>query len=345
MKKEIRKEKDTAAENASPAAQSDIKEKMSENEGKVGGMLHDARLKKGLKIEDIAKELYIRPAYLEAIESSNYDEIPEPPYGVGFIRTYAEFLGLNSARVVQLFKEETDANAQADDLYVLEPQAEATVPNKKYLLISLAAVALLYAAWFAYNESQHAVVEEPVAEEVLTDVSAPADDFPLQVEDFATLDETVPPADENEIAVVDVTTAAPVESSPQVTVSEASFVEPETPAVQPETPAVETPVPAEAAQPAAEAEKAPVVDTKAGSRVLLKINKETWVEVKDQDKLWISKVLQPGDTYKVPAGSGKILSVGRVDAVEVLIDGKVVPVVSAAKKTGIALDKFLDANH
>lgn len=333
MKKEIRKEKDTAAENASPAAQSDVKEKMSENEGKVGGMLHDARLKKGLKIEDIAKELYIRPAYLEAIESSNYDEIPEPPYGVGFIRTYAEFLGLNSARVVQLFKEETDANAQADDLYVLEPQAEATVPNKKYLLISLAAVALLYAAWFAYNESQNAVVEEPVAEEVLTDVSAPADDFPLQVEDFATLDETVPPADENEIAVVDVTTAAPVESSPQVTVSEASFVEPETPA------------PAEAAQPAAEVEKAPVVDTKAGSRVLLKINKETWVEVKDQDKLWISKVLQPGDTYKVPAGSGKILSVGRVDAVEVLIDGKVVPVVSAAKKTGIALDKFLDANH
>ena len=60
MKKEIRKEKDTAAENASPAAQSDVKEKMSENEGKVGGMLHDARLKKGLKIEDIAKELYIR---------------------------------------------------------------------------------------------------------------------------------------------------------------------------------------------------------------------------------------------------------------------------------------------
>ena len=151
MKKEIRKEKDTAAENASPAAQSDVKEKMSENEGKVGGMLHDARLKKGLKIEDIAKELYIRPAYLEAIESSNYDEIPEPPYGVGFIRTYAEFLGLNSARVVQLFKEETDANAQADDLYVLEPQAEATVPNKKYLLISLAAVALLYAACLLYT--------------------------------------------------------------------------------------------------------------------------------------------------------------------------------------------------
>lgn len=61
MKKEIRKEKDTAAENASPAAQSDVKEKMSENEGKVGGMLHDARLKKALKSKILPKSfIFVR---------------------------------------------------------------------------------------------------------------------------------------------------------------------------------------------------------------------------------------------------------------------------------------------
>ena len=111
MKKEITKEQSTAA------AQ-DVKENLSDNEGKVGGMLHDARVKKGYKIADIAKELYIRASYLEAIENSCYEDIPEPPYGVGFIRSYAEFLGLNSARIVQLFKEETDANAKADNVYV-----------------------------------------------------------------------------------------------------------------------------------------------------------------------------------------------------------------------------------
>ena len=85
--------------------------------------------------------------------------------------------------------------------------------------------------------------------------------------------------------------------------------------------------------------------SKADARVVLKINQETWVEVKDKDKLWISKVLQPGEVYKVPSGEGKILSVGRANAVDVVIDGKIVPVVTAEKKIGIALDKYLEANH
>lgn len=336
MKKETTKDEIAAEEKPQTVVQPQIKEKMSENEGKVGGMLHDARLKKGLKIADIAKELYIRPAYLEAIESSNYDEIPEPPYGVGFIRSYAEFLGLNSSRVVQLFKEETDANSKAGDVYVLEPQAEATVPNKKYLLVSLGAVIALYLAWFAYNESQN--TEEPLADEtVAVDTVSQADEFPLHVEDFATIDETVAPAEAEQITVIDAT-AVPVTTTPQVIVNEGSFVEPEVVVEAKKTPAVES-----VAIP--DAEKLTTADSKTGSRISLQVKKETWVEVKDKDKLWISKVLQPGDVYKIPAGSGKILSVGRYDGVDVLIDGKVIPVVTATKKTGIALDKYLEANH
>lgn len=338
MKKEMTKDEPVAEKKPQAAAQPELKEKMSENEGKVGGMLHDARLKKGLKIADIAKELYIRPAYLEAIESSNYDEIPEPPYGIGFIRSYAEFLGLNSSRIVQLFKEETDANSKADDVYVLEPQAEATVPNKKYLLVSLGAIAALYLAWFAYNESQNIDVEQNAEEAVVTDISAPVDDFPLQVEDFATVDETVPAAGTEQITVID-TTAAPVSATPQVVVNEGNFVEP-APAAEPAQTVVAEPVVVQDAK----ADKT-VGDSKSGARIVLKVNKETWIEVKDKDKLWISKVLQPGDTYKIPAGSGKILSVGRYDGIEVLVDGKVMPVVTASKKTGIELDKYLEANH
>ncbi len=337
MKKETTKGAEVAEEKMAAAAQ-DIKENLSGNEGKVGGMLHDARVKKGYKIADIAKELYIRASYLEAIENSCYEDIPEPPYGVGFIRSYAEFLGLNSARIVQLFKEETDANAKADNVYVLEPQSEATVPNKKYLLISMLAIIALYVGWLAYSESQN-TVEEPVVEEELVVDNAPADSFPLQVEDFATLDETAPAPEDGRMVIIDTTTAAPVENVPQVIVNEGNFVEPSPAAPAEEVPAAGEPV-AEISEPAA----APA-DVKADARVVLKINQETWVEVKDKDKLWISKVLQPGDVYKIPAGEGKILSVGRVGAVEVVIDGKVVPVVTSEKKIGIALDKYLEANH
>lgn len=336
MKKETLNEQVSETENKSLPANED---------GKVGGMLKEARMKKGLKIADIAKELCIRGAYLEAIESSNYDEIPEHPYGVGFIRTYAEFLGLNSARIVQLFKEETDASSRPEDVYVLEPQAEATVPGKKYILISLGAILLLYLAWFAYKESLENEAAPVVEQEDVVAETADRSDFPLQVEDFATIDETAEPVGEK-VVVID-TTAAPSGETGQIIVNEGNFVEPaaEAPAVQPV--ADEAPA-AEAAEPAVEepaAVEAPKVNIKPGSRVLIKVNKETWVEVKDQNKLWISKVLQPGAAYSVPAGSGKILSVGRADGVEVLIDGKVMPVVTANKKTGIALDKFLEANH
>ena len=332
-------------------AKSDIAEKISDNEGKVGGMLRDARTKKGYSLDEAAKELCIRKSFLEAIESSNYEEIPEPPYGIGFIRSYAEFLGLNSSRIVQLFKEETDAKNQKEDVYVLEPQAEATMPNKKYLAISVLAVVLLYAIWLGYNKTQF---EEEASttggEYIIAEVSVPQqteENFPLQVEDFATVDDNTVKSEA--LPVID-TTTIPAEENSQVIVSEENFVETSKEAPSEEVAEKETQKTEEKKVEEKQENKAETTEkqanTKEGSRVTIKVNKETWVEVKDNKKLWLSKVLQAGDSYRVPAGEGTILSVGRFDAVDVEIDGKVVPgVFTAGKKTGIVLDKYLSANH
>ena len=73
--------------------------------------------------------------------------------------------------------------------------------------------------------------------------------------------------------------------------------------------------------------------------------KETWIEVKDAEKLYISKVLQKDTIYALPNGKGMILSVGKEDGVEVWIDGKLTDIVKPNKKTNIAIDNFLSANH
>ena len=87
------------------------------------------------------------------------------------------------------------------------------------------------------------------------------------------------------------------------------------------------------------------VETKKKGRVVLKIKKETWVEVKDKDKLWISKVLNAGDEYVLPEnGVGKTVSFGNTDGVDVVIDGKIVTIISNNKKTNIKMDAFL-GNH
>ena len=76
--------------------------------------------------------------------------------------------------------------------------------------------------------------------------------------------------------------------------------------------------------------------------VYIEILKTTWVEVKDQNKLYLSKVLQPGDFYKVPEGEGKILSVGKHDGVNIYINGVLTNVIRPQKKMNIFLDKYIN---
>lgn len=338
MKKESAKTNKTETE--ADVEVQEVRDDVQVNEGKVGSMMHEARLKKGKKISEIAKDLCIRGAFLEAIESSNYEEIPEPPYGIGFIRSYADYLGLNASRLVQLYKEETDANSgKNNDYYVMEPQSEATAPNKKYLMISLLAIIAVYFIWFLYNEKLNSEAEEVSETSEYSEVSSAQTDYPLQVEDFASVEEStsaeVAPGDlAPSVPVIDLTTA-PVEAVDTVVINESSFVE---------TPKAEAPK-VEVKKVAPKEEKK--VDTKAGSRVTVKVKGgDNWVEVKDGQKLYISKVLRNGESYVVPAGKGMILSVGRFEGTEVLVDGKITPVVTADKKTNIELDKFLDAaNH
>ncbi len=307
---------------------------------KVGALLKDMRLRKNLKLTDISKKLCIRKFYLEAIEESRYQDIPEFPYGIGFIRSYADFLGLNSSNIIELYKEETESKPDKD-IFVLEPQAEATVPSKKYLLISLLALILIYVLWSVYNSRITAFTEEK-PEEILPAAAVEESSAaqPLVVEDYSVETDVIEPKPQAEpLAFVD-TTAAPQESANVVITDQAFSGEVNTPVSAPApVPAVET-LPAEAAAvPAA-------VETIASKGVVVKITGETWVEVKDADHLYLSKVLNEGDTYTVPEnGRGMILSIGRPSAAEVYIDGKLTTVATPAKKTNIALDKFLNANH
>ena len=90
MKKEVKenkKEKKTAKASAAPVVEKEtevvVDDKTLDNDGRVGTMLKDTRLKKGEELENIAKTLRIRTTFLEAIENSSYDELPPAPYGQG----------------------------------------------------------------------------------------------------------------------------------------------------------------------------------------------------------------------------------------------------------------------
>lgn len=72
----------------------------------VGSTLRAAREKRGLTVKDIENETSIRATYIDAIEKGDYDSLPGEVYVKGFIRNYADFLGLNADNLVQEFREE-----------------------------------------------------------------------------------------------------------------------------------------------------------------------------------------------------------------------------------------------
>ena len=125
-------------------------------EGKVGSMLRDVRIKKKIELEKVAKDLYIKATYLSAIENSDYDNIPEHPYGIGFVRSYASYLGLNSSRIVQIFKEETEGSSPIPTPNKTTDNNEEIVitnSNKKYLVISLLMIICGYALWTSFTDN------------------------------------------------------------------------------------------------------------------------------------------------------------------------------------------------
>lgn len=304
---------------------------------KIGAMLKEMRQQKGLKLIDVSKKLCIRKCYLEAIEDSNYSEIPAFPYGNGFIRSYANFLGLNGENIVELYKEETTASKQKN-MNVLEPQPEATMPNIRHIIISLLAIVLIYIGWLFYNQQSEEVLvttnNDKYTEENNNDY---ADVIVVENFDNATVDtnstEDVKPIDdasENQIVVSEEIYQGDVTAteSESKTATEAEIVTES--ATENSTEA--------SVDDAVENVRQEIPDT----GVYIEVLKATWVEIKDNDKLYLSKVLQPGDLYKVPEGKGKVLSVGKYDGINVYINGVLTNVVRPQKKMNIYLDKFIN---
>lgn len=75
---------------------------------KAGEKLQEARLAKGLSLEDVSQSTKIKAKYLEYIEKGEYNKLPSVSYASGFVKNYALFLGLLEKDIMALFRREFD---------------------------------------------------------------------------------------------------------------------------------------------------------------------------------------------------------------------------------------------
>jgi len=70
----------------------------------VGEILKEARIKKRIDFGEIEEATKIRRKYLEALEANDFAKIGQVITVRGFIKNYAEYLGLDSSSLLAIFR-------------------------------------------------------------------------------------------------------------------------------------------------------------------------------------------------------------------------------------------------
>ncbi len=125
----------------------------------VSELLKTTRERAGQDLQVISQVLRIRYIYLEAIEGGRYDELPGKTYVVGFVRAYAEHLGLDSDEVVKRFKQEVDGLEGRSELMFPSPVTEQSVPGGAIIMIGLVVLAAAYGGWYFLSSQDRSVAE------------------------------------------------------------------------------------------------------------------------------------------------------------------------------------------
>jgi cytoskeleton protein RodZ len=121
--------------------------------GGVGGLLRRRREEIQQDIEDVSRQLRIRSAYIRAIEEGKFQELPGNAYAVGFVRAYADYLGLDGGSIVGDYRDELARRSRQNDLVWPSEGPESRFPGGTILVVCVLLGLAIYGGWFYAAQS------------------------------------------------------------------------------------------------------------------------------------------------------------------------------------------------
>jgi cytoskeleton protein RodZ len=259
----------------------------------VGQDLRAARLRRGDDLATVSGVLKIRKDHLEALEEDRLDALPGRTYAVGFVRSYADYLGLDASHCVERFKAEIAGRSDSDHIphvHVIDEDDQRRLPQGWKIVAGVVAVLMLYGAYYVIS-STSAMLSQPV---------------------------TPPPP--TQLAPKPVSHAAPTRTAPPPSPAIPAAPQPNGQAAS-LAPALGTavPPPAEAPLPTGQT----YGEQNRNVRVVLRVHQPTRILVQGPDgAVFMNRTLNPGDIYQVPNKVGVTLTTTNAGAVEVDLDGQ-----------------------
>lgn len=117
----------------------------------VGETLRQARTRRGLRLEDVARRTLIPARLLRALEEERFDQLPGAFYARSYLRQYADCLGLDGAALVEACREQLPDEEEL--AFGLEPVAPPPGSLWRPAGVALAGAALLGLLVLAFRPS------------------------------------------------------------------------------------------------------------------------------------------------------------------------------------------------
>ncbi|MGA9794113.1 MAG: helix-turn-helix domain-containing protein [Rhizomicrobium sp.] len=270
----------------------------------IGQDLRAARQRRGDDLATVSRNLKIRKDHLEAIEEDRFDALPGRAYAVGFVRTYADYLGLNPAQCVERFKAEIADRGEAP-----RSMSVATDPEESKLPTGWIVIAVVVLALVGYGAYHFAMSTDSLARPPVASVPAPL--------------------------------LSPARAQTKIAGKAARPALPFTQPLRSSRPANAAPAGAPGATSQAAAKilaslpKGQVFGQRnINPRIVLRARSQTHVLVKNAaGNVFIDRTIQAGDSYQVPDKVGLTLSTPDGGAVGIELDGQAMGFAGPVGKT------------
>ena len=266
----------------------------------VGQDLRAARLRRGDDLASVSRVLKIRKDHLEALEEDRLESLPGRTYAVGFVRSYADYLGLDPVQCVERFKGEIAGRQDSSQPIPIAPDSSESRLPHGWVVIAVVVLGLVFYGAYHLAMSADSLLRQPVAPVPSRMEPAPA-----------TAVRATPPV---QTAVV----APPAATNPAPAAMTAPQTAPATASTNPNAAA-----PAPGTQTAALPPGKIYGLQNVNPRVILRVRTATNVLIQGPDgKVFLNRVLQPGDSYNVPNLVGVTLTTQDGSAVGLELDGQ-----------------------
>jgi cytoskeletal protein RodZ len=113
--------------------------------GEIGEALREKRMSMKIDVHEVEEETKIRAKYLRALENEEYNLLPGPAYVKSFLRTYADFLDLDSRELVAEYKAENERGEDEHAIFAgrRDHAGSAAPRSRRWMYVVAAIVAII----------------------------------------------------------------------------------------------------------------------------------------------------------------------------------------------------------